>query len=158
MFSKIVDWLLNIMRSLSGVSMIVMMLLTCIDVIGRYFGHPIRGSVEIVGIFAVLTAVFSLPYTHRMKAHIGVEMFVEMLSPKTQAIIDLCTKILSFILFSVVSWRMGVYAFTIQKSGELTMNLKLPEYYVIFAASFCFLIFALQILLEIISLIKTLKT
>lgn len=157
-FQKIVEWLLNLMKTLAGITLAGMVIITCVDVTARYFGRPIRGSIEIVGILAVLTTVFALPYTHKMKAHIGVEMFVQMLSPKTQVVIDLCTSILSFLLFAIVTWRMMIYAYTIQKSGEVTMNLNLPEYYIIYIAACCFLVFSLLILLEIIQLIKRVKT
>ena len=33
-------------------------------VVGRYLGHPIFGSVEIVGFLATLTAALALPYRH----------------------------------------------------------------------------------------------
>jgi len=135
-----------------------MMLLTCADVVGRAFGHPIFGSVEIVGFMATLAVVMAMPYTHQVQGHIGVEILVRLFSEKTQTIIDTCTGIISLILFAVVTWRMTVYANTMRESGEVSMNLELPEHLVIFVTAFCLLIFTLIILRDIINNIRKLKS
>jgi len=49
------------------------MFLTFVDVVGRKFGHPIFGSVEIVGFLAIITIAAALPYTHKIDGHVGVE-------------------------------------------------------------------------------------
>jgi len=42
-------------------------------------------------------------------------------------------------------------------SGEVSMNLELPEYYIIYIAAFCFVIFSLIILRDIIQNIIKLR-
>ena len=154
-FQQSLEWILNKLKAAGAVSLMGMTLLTCADVVGRYLGHPILGSIEIVGFLATLTAALSLPYTHKMKGHIGVDLFVQKFSHQTQRIIDIFTGIFSFLLFAVVTWRMAVYAYTIQKSGEVSMNLQLPEYIVIYIVAFSFLVFSLQILQDVIQNINT---
>ena len=131
-----------------------MMLLTCADVIGRYLGRPIFGSVEIVGFLATLSAALALPYAHEMKSHIGVEILVQKLPQKTQAIIDLCTNMVAMVFFAIVTWRMFIYAETFRKSGEVSMNLEFPEHTIIYITAFCFLFFAMTIIEEIINAFK----
>jgi len=126
-----------------------MMLLTCVDVIGRKFGHPIFGSVELVGFMATMAVAFALPYTHQVKAHIGVEVLVQLLSQKTQAVIELCTHLVSLTLFSIVTWQMFLYADTLHKSGTVSMSLELPEHVIIYVVAVCFLIFSLVIVKDI---------
>jgi len=134
-----------------------MMLLTCVDVIGRKFGHPVFGSVELVGFMATLAVAFALPYTHQVRAHIGVEVFVQVLSARTQTIIELCTHIVSLVLFAIVTWQMFLYANTIRDSGTVSMSLELPEHLVIYAVSVCFLIFSLVIVRDIVTNVQSLK-
>ena len=134
-----------------------MMLLTCVDVIGRKFGHPVFGSVELVGFMATLAVAFALPYTHQVRAHIGVEVLVQILSPRTQAIIELCTHIVSLVLFAIVTWQMFLYANTIRKSGTVSMSLELPEHLVIYVVSGCFLIFSLVIVRDIVANVQRLR-
>ena len=157
-FWNIVQWILDKMKIIGAACLVGMMLLTCADVIGRAFGHPIFGSVEIVGFMATLAVVMAMPYTHQVQGHIGVEIIVRLFSEKTQIIIDICTGIISLILFAVVTWRMTDYGNTMKTSGEVSMNLELPEHWVIYMTSFCLLVFTLVILRDIINNLRKLKS
>ena len=153
---KLFDWVLDKLKIIGAACLVGMTLLTCVDVVGRFFGHPVFGSVELVGFMATLAVALALPYTHQVKGHIGVELVVRLLPDKTQTIIDLCTGLLSFGLLGIITWRMLVYARTMKNSGEVSMNLELPEYIIIYIVSFCFLIFTLLLLRDIIDYIKRL--
>ena len=146
------------MKIIGAGCLVGMTFLTCADVVGRAFGHPIFGSVEIVGFMATLAVVMAMPYTHQVQGHIGVEILVRLFSKRTQIIIDICTGIVSLILFAIITWRMSVYARTMQKSGEVSMNLELPEHFIIYVTAICLLVFTLVILKDIIDNIRKLKT
>ena len=153
---KYLKMLRDTLKVLGAICLMGMTLLTCADVVGRYLGHPIFGSVELVGFMAILAVALALPYTHEMKGHIGVEILVNTLSKKTQAVFDLCTNIVALILFAVVTWRMARYAATIRDSGEVSMNLEFPEHLIIYITAFCFLVFTMTIIQGIFSTIKLL--
>ena len=157
-FEKIIGWISDKLKVAGALCLAGMTLLTCVDVVGRFFRHPIFGSVELVSFMATLAVAMALPYTHQVKGHIGVEILVRMFSDRTQAIIDLCTAILSLFLFAIITWRMTVYAHTIQDAGELSISLKFPEYLIIYAVAFCLLIFTLIIIQDIREIIGKLKT
>lgn len=135
-----------------------MMSLTCADVIGRIFGHPILGSVELVVFMATLAIAMGLPFTHETGGHVGVEILVRLFPKRTQTIIEICTGILSFLLFAIVTWRMFLYAHNLQMTGEETVNLKLPLYIFVYVLSFCLIIFTITILKDIILNIQKLRT
>jgi len=151
---KCVAGLRSLLKVAGAAALAGMMLLTCADVIGRYLGKPIFGSVEIVGFLATLTAALALPYAHAMKSHIGVEILVQKLSPKLQTAIELCTNTVALAFFGIVTWRMYVYANTFRESGEVSMNLEFPEHVIIYLTALCFLIFALTILEDIVKALK----
>ena len=157
MFSKIIEFIQKKLKVFGAACLVGMTFLTVADVIGLFFRHPIFGSVEIVGFMATLAVASALPYTHKIKGHVGVEILVRLLSKKAQTIIDICTGILSLSLFAIVTWRMTLYAHTMHKSGEVSISLELPEYAIIYATSFCLLIFTLVIVQDIIDKIKKLK-
>jgi TRAP-type C4-dicarboxylate transport system permease small subunit len=100
----------------------------------------------------------AMPYTHQVQGHIGVEILVRLFSEKTQTMIDIGTGIISLILFAIVTWRMTVYANTMKASGEVSMNLELPEHLVIYVTAFCLLIFTLIILRDITNNIRKLNS
>ena len=138
--SKIIEYLSNVLRLGGALCLAGMSLLTCADVVGRFFKCPIFGSVEIVGFMGVLAAAMALPFTHETRGHIGVELFVRRMPEKRRILIDACTGMISFALFIVVAWRMTLYGISMKQSGEVSMNLELPEYLVIFAVAGCFLV------------------
>ena len=156
-FWNFIQWILNKMKIIGAACLVGMTFLTCADVVGRAFGHPIFGSVEIVGFMATLAVVMAMPYTHQVQGHIGVEILVRLFSKRTQTIIDICMGIVSLILFAIITWRMTVYAYTMQESGEVSMNLELPEHFIIYVTAICLLVFTLIILKDIIENIRKLK-
>jgi TRAP-type C4-dicarboxylate transport system permease small subunit len=156
-FWRVVEWLLLKMKIVGAVCLVGMTFLTCADVVGRAFGYPIFGSVEIVGFMATLAVVMALPYTHQVNGHIGVEIVVRLLAPKLQIAIEICTGIISLLLFAIVTWRMMVYARTMQQSGEVSMNLELPEHLIVYITAFCLLVFSFNILRSVIDNIRKLR-
>jgi len=91
-----------------------------------------------------------------MKSHIGVEILVQKLSSRTQAVLEIGTNTIALLFFIIVTWRMYIYAETFRASGEVSMNLELPEHVIIYLTAFCFLIFALSILEDIVNAWKLL--
>jgi len=154
LFFKCVAGIRSVLKVAGAATLAGMMLLTCADVVGRYLGKPIFGSVEIVGFFATLTAALALPYAHAMKSHIGVEILVQKLSPQTQMVFELFTNTVALVFFGIVTWRMYVYAETFRESGEVSMNLEFPEHVIIYLTALCFLIFTLTILEDIVRAVK----
>lgn len=152
------DWVLDKLKNLGAICLMGMMLLTCVDVVGRIFRHPVFGSVEIVAFMATMTVAFALPYTHKLGGHIGVELLVRMLPRKTQVVIDIITGAVSLALFAIITWRMGIYAHTMHQAGEVSMNLRLPEHLIVYGLSFCLLIASLTILRDVLLNIKKLSS
>lgn len=155
-FWKVIDWLSWALKILGAICLVAMMGLTCVDVIGRYFGRPVFGSVELVIFLATLTTALALPYTHEARGHIGVEILVRLLPQRTQTAIELTTSILTAALIGLITWRMVDYAGTIRESGQVSMNLEFPEHLIIYAVGFCFLVFTLLIVKDIVNLSRQL--
>ncbi|MCP3942779.1 MAG: TRAP transporter small permease [Desulfobacteraceae bacterium] len=157
MFFMALNKFSNFLKIIGAIALTCMMLLTVVDVIGRFFKHPIFGSVELVGFLATIVVAAALPYTYKADAHVGVELLVRLLSKKKQIYIDILTRSVSFILFGLITWQMFLYADEIHKTGEVSMNLEFPIYYIIYLLAFGLLIFSMTILETIVSNIKQLK-
>jgi TRAP-type C4-dicarboxylate transport system permease small subunit len=149
-FWKGLQWVMESMKTLGACCLMGMTLLTCADVVGRFFGHPIFGSVELVGFMAALSVAMALPYTHQAQGHIGVEILVRLMSERTQKTIDLVTNGLALLLFAVVTWRLILYARTMDAAGEVSMNLQIPISIIIGLVAFCFLVFTLGIVRDVL--------
>jgi TRAP-type C4-dicarboxylate transport system permease small subunit len=143
--SQVLNKVSDVLKLIGAVALTAMMMLTVVDVIGRFFKSPIFGSVELVGFLATVVVAAALPYTYKMDGHVGVEILVRLLPDKTQIWIDLFTRILSLVLFTLITWQMFLYAEDIQHTGEVSMNLQFPIYYIVYLLSFALLIFTVTI-------------
>ncbi len=73
--------------AVGGLGLGVMMLVTLTDVVMRYMGKPIFGSMEIVCFTSAVVIGFAIPYTSWTKGHIIVDFLMEKLSPGTVRIL-----------------------------------------------------------------------
>lgn len=147
----VVDKLINVIKRIGGAALVGMMLVTCVDVVFRFFGHPIFGAVEIVSFMATMVLACAMPLTEREKGHVGVDLFMRRATERTQAVFSAVTKLASAILFGLVAWQMFLYAVTMEKSGEVSMSLEFPVYYIIYLVAVAFSVLSLVILVEFLN-------
>jgi TRAP-type C4-dicarboxylate transport system permease small subunit len=115
-------------NAVSCLAIVVMMLLTCADVVLRLFGHPILGTYEMIGFLSSIVVSFSMAYTSLEKGHVSVEILVERLPERHQMVIDTIGSFISTVLFGLISWQSAVYALDLKHSGEVSMTLQMPVY------------------------------
>ncbi len=80
-FITFVDKISSFLRIVAGVLLVFIMSITCADVIGNFFGHPILGVEELVSVLASITIAFVLPIAHKNKAHIGIDILYRRMGP-----------------------------------------------------------------------------
>lgn len=149
-FEKFLDWVIKLFRLISGMSLVGMMLITCLEVISRGFGHPLFGAVDIIGFLAVLCLAFSMPYTHATQGHVGVDLIVQKMKPRSQAIIDSINTLVGTILFGIVAWQMWLYAAELANKGEVSMTIMIPKSPFIYMVSVSFGCLALAMFADLI--------
>ncbi|BDQ33627.1 TRAP transporter small permease [Pseudodesulfovibrio portus] len=143
------------MRIIAAICLAAMAAMTGADVFMRgAFNMPIFGCEEIVSILGVIAVGFALPYTHYQKSHIGVEILVRRLPQRTRNVVKLATNIATLALIAVITWRMFLYAGTLAESGEVSMNLELPEYMVVYVLSFGFFVYSICLVMDIVKFFK----
>ena len=142
-----------VMRVAGCLCLLGMALVTVADITGRLRQSPIFGSEEIVSFLAVLALGLSLPYAHAYRSHIGVEVFVQLLSTKVRKRLKLFREILSVLFFAVVTVMMAAYARDKHLSGEVSMNLGLPEYLLVYLLAGCFAVTTLAMLADLVRFI-----
>jgi len=140
------------MRGLGAFCLTAMVVLSCADIIGRIFGYPIFGSEELVSFLLTLVLGLSLPYSHKEKINVGVEILFRLCSAPVRVFLTLLTTTVSLALMVLITVTMFDFWATKRASGEVSMNLEFPEYYVVFALAFCFLIMNFFILRDILVL------
>lgn len=147
----VIGRLVTLLKWVGGVALVLMMVLSCFDVVTRYFGVPIFGAVEFVSLLATLVLACSMPQTHVEKGHVGVDLFVRKFSPRSQHLIDGITNSLAAVVFSLVCWQMFVYAASMERSGEVSMSLQFPTYIFIYAVAVAFGVLGLVIVVDAVN-------
>jgi TRAP-type C4-dicarboxylate transport system permease small subunit len=138
----------TILRAGSGLCLMTMVLLTCADVAGGIFGHPVLGSEELVGLLGSLLLAFSLPYAHLEKAHVGVEIIFDKFPRPLQIAVDLVTRAASTIFFFLAAWQSYRYAAEMKRVGLVSTTVQFPIHWVISLVCLACLILALVMVLE----------
>jgi len=121
----------NLARNLywvAGTAIIIMMMLTCADVVLRFFRRPIPGTYELVCFLGAVAVAFAMAHTTIEKGHVSVSFVVELFPQKIQDIIACLTTSFGLCLFVFVAWQSMVYANDLRLSNEVSLTLELPFY------------------------------
>jgi C4-dicarboxylate transporter DctQ subunit len=151
---KAIGFLIRVLRAGAGLSLIGMVGLTCADVIGSLFDHPILGSEEMVALMGAVLLAFALPVTHSEKGHIGVDLLYRLFPIKMQIAVDIGIDLISFVFFSLAAWQSYLFAAEIKKVGEVSGTLQFPLHYVIYGVFLGCLVLALVVLADLVRAIK----
>ena len=126
---------------IASLSVITMMLLTCIDVILRFFRCPIPGVYETVGLLGAIFVSFSLANTSLTKSHIAVDFLVNKFSRTMQNIIYCIHSLVSTGLFGLIAWQSIWYALDLKANGEVSSTLQISTYPFVFGIAIgCFML------------------
>ncbi len=122
-----------------AVGLAVIMVLTFCDVIGRYvFNAPIVGTVEVTELLMGMMVYLGVGLTTHGRGHIRVDIVINLLPPRVQALLDVLTLALSIVLISLVCWHLWLKAGATVEKNDLTQIWEWPVWpaaYVIAAAS-----------------------
>jgi len=132
----------------AAAAVMAMMILTCADVILRFFRHPIPGTYEIVGLLGTIVVAFSLAHTSVMRGHISVEFIVQKLPRRAQVVIDGINSLFGAALFGLIAWQSILYASNLMHTGEVSMTLQMPIFPFVYGISIGSGILCLVLLIE----------
>jgi TRAP-type C4-dicarboxylate transport system permease small subunit len=133
----------------AGVALTAMMLLTVADVAMRAGGRPIMGTYEVVGFALALVIGFSIPKVSLKRQHIYMD-FVDKLSKRNRALMNIFTRILCIILFVLIGYSLFSIGNEFWKSGEVSPTIKLPFFPVAYGVGICCFIECFVFLFEIV--------
>ncbi|MBL8342626.1 MAG: TRAP transporter small permease [Rubrivivax sp.] len=123
-----VVWLERALGVFSALPVALIVLLTFVDVFGRYvFSSPVRGGVEITEHAMALVIFAALPLVTRQRAHISVGVLDGMKRGTfTRIRTTLCDLIAAGGL-ALITWRVAAQALDDRKSGTASVVLGLPQ-------------------------------
>ena len=133
----------------AGIALTTMMFLTVADVAMRAGGSPIMGTYEIAGLALALVIGFSIPRVSLNRQHIYMD-FVDKLSKRNRALMNIFTRILNIILFVLIGYALFRVGYEYQTSGETSPTIRLPFYPLAYGVGICCLIECVVFVFEIV--------
>lgn len=145
-YYKFLRGLVFVLAIIAGLGIMIMMLVTCLDVILRIFRCPFVGAFDIVKIAGAVSIAAALPYTTAVKGHVAIEYFFQKLSRTSRIVTDTIIRVIGIGMFSFICHRSILYANALKKSGQVTLTLQIPEFWVMYFIAFSCALVALVIL------------
>jgi TRAP-type C4-dicarboxylate transport system permease small subunit len=140
-------------------AMLLMMVITCIDVVGaKVFRWRLLGAIDIVMLSQIVAIAFAASMALILGRHIRVEFFFNLLPRRAQAVINSCVLLLGLGLFILIIWRLCVLGYSFQTSGEYSATAYIPLYPFAYGIALASIPVCLVLLLEFLkSLTKRLQ-
>lgn len=148
----VVEKFSKVMNVIAACSLTFIMLLTVADVVLRYFGHPIIGTFEIVGLGGAVVIGFGMPLTSWLRGHIFVDFFTQMMPKGMQNAFNFCTRLVCIVLFVLIGWNLFLYATDLYRSGEVSLTRQIPFYPIAYGLGVCCFLQCLVLVTDIVKI------
>lgn len=122
---KITQW----MEVVGAVAIFGIVLFPCVDVVGgKVFNLPLPGSYELVVFCQLLAIPFAVAISLLKGKHIAVDLFVNILPLRVQALINCFVSVLGLVLFSTICRQAFLYGKSLQAAREVSGTIGIPFY------------------------------
>lgn len=112
-----------------------LMVLTCVDVTGRYFfNHPVYGGFELTGILLGLTIFFALPLASQAGDNVTIDLLT-LRNRRMRIIQHAVIHVIGAVVMVVLATQLWNFGNRLMAAGETTLQLKIPIGYVTYAMS-----------------------
>jgi TRAP-type C4-dicarboxylate transport system permease small subunit len=137
-----------------------MMILTILDVfLRKVFSKSILGTVEMTEFLLVFVIFFALAITEIKNGHVKVDLVMSRFGERAQGIVDMITQLICFILTVVITWSTLIYSEKMRLSQEVSQDLWLPVFPIIYVVALGCALLALTVLIKFIAAsIKVVKS
>jgi TRAP-type C4-dicarboxylate transport system permease small subunit len=124
----------RILSIIAGVMILIMMVVTTIDVIGRdVFNMPLFGAFEMTEILMGLVIFAGMPGTTAMREHITVNLIENFVSARVRMVQTGLGDVLCAVVAGVMAWRIYWRGLGLIEAHETTMMLGIGRGYVAIA-------------------------
>jgi TRAP-type C4-dicarboxylate transport system permease small subunit len=111
----------------SAVVLFLMMMITAVDVAGRYlFNRPIAGGFELTEILLAALIYCGLPLVSARREHIVIDTFDPLFSRQLKRGLDMVAEVVCAVALAGVGLLIFLRANRVAEYGDTTSGLKLP--------------------------------
>jgi|FEC22Drversion2_1045045.scaffolds.fasta_scaffold00286_39 TRAP-type C4-dicarboxylate transport system permease small subunit len=110
------------------VLLMAMMLVTTIDVFGRYLlSRPLPGAFEITEIMLAMTIFIGLPLVCLKEEHVAVTLLTERFRPRLRNVHAAIVSLACAGVLLVIAWRLVRHSLQLASYGDVTIFLRMPK-------------------------------
>lgn len=122
-FDKLIVPLLG---GVAAIILFVMMVLTCVDVVGRYFlARPVPGAFELTEMMLAGLIFTGLPLVTLNQEHVTVDVLDPIMPDWVSRLQHIVASVISCVATAYLAYRLGVRGGNMLAAGETTAQLKL---------------------------------
>jgi TRAP-type C4-dicarboxylate transport system permease small subunit len=123
-FSRALEALLS---AISATVLFLMMLLTAVDVAGRYlFSKPVPGGFELTEMMLAALIYCGLPLVSKRREHIVIDTFDIFMSRRVKRSLDVLADVICSVTLAGIGWLIFRRAARVADYGDTTAVLRLP--------------------------------
>ena len=120
-------WLEGALGLTSGTVLFLMMMITAVDVIGRYvFNKPLAGGFEITEMLLAALIYCGLPLVSQRREHIVIDTFDPLMSARVKRALDVLAEIVCSLTLGGIGYLIFRRAVRVAEYGDTTSVLKWP--------------------------------
>lgn len=124
---RFTDRLETTLGAVSAAVLFLMMLVTTVDVIGRYlFNKPLAGGFEMTEMMLAALIYCGLPLVSKRREHIVIDTFDGFMSRAVKRFFDVFADVVCFLTLSGIGYLIFRRAARVAEYGDTTNVLKLP--------------------------------
>jgi TRAP-type C4-dicarboxylate transport system permease small subunit len=150
---KLNDVLNKALVFIAGCCLVILISLTCANIILREIWRPIDGTFELMGYLGALMASLALGHTQMWKGHIAVDVLINTFSRRTRVALRALSNFICMILFGLAAWQVAEKATVLKNSGEVTETLRIIYYPFTYAVAIGFVVLTLEMFTELLQLV-----
>ncbi len=129
-FFSIISRLIVILAYIAGISIILMMGVTLVDVVLRIFNVGITGAYDMARACGAVAAACALPYLTAVKGHIAIEYFYHKCGKSGRIVLDSVFRISSLLIFGILAVQTFRHGLSLARTGEVFPNLGMPVFWI----------------------------
>lgn len=111
---------------ISCIFMVLLMLMTVIDVVGRVFGSSVSGSYELTELFLIMIVFFALGYAQHHEDHVMIDLLYNRVPVTIQKIFYTISALIYLSILALMVWRLVLYSERMFAGGYVTATLDIP--------------------------------
>lgn len=146
-FQRIIHGIAKGMGMMSALVLFCMMVVTCLDVIGRYFGHPVPGTYDMVGIGGGAVLALGLAMSHVSGMRISMQCLYKR--PEfLRRMVGVLVSVLSVGTLALIAWRCFKLGNNLLERDVVSDTIQIPLYPFLYLAGLGMSVYCIVVLME----------